>query len=178
VQDVLKIVMLSDANNSGDFCKVELKMLVLKMRLQLSEYGVEFNEQKFYKLMSVNPSVECALNIVMRLIPSSSDEESDGSEEYEDCNDEDDNDNDDDPYDMFYVLDRGNSLSSLEGCPVGRTSLRLLNERRRSSKKAHTNQGPQKTKVQNLPSPSQEAPTPIKLRKRDKLKSLFIRGNR
>lgn len=168
--------MLADANNSGDFCKVELKMLVLKIRLQLSEYGVEFNEQKFYNLMSANPSVECALNIVMRLIPSSSDEKSDGSEEYEDY--EDDNVNDDNPYDMFHVLDRGNSLSSLEGCPVGRTSLRLLNERRRSSKKAHTNQGPQKTKVQNLPSPSQEAPTPIKLRKRDKLKSLFIRGNR
>ena len=174
MQDVLKIVMLSDANNSGDFCKVELKMLVLKIRLQLSEYGVEFNEQKCYNLMRANPSVECALNIVMRLIPSSSDEKSDGSEEYEDY--EDDNVNDDNPYDMFHVLDRGNYLSSLEGCPVGRTSLSLLNERRRC--RAHTNQGPQKTKVQNLPSPSQEAPTPIKLRKRDKLKSLFIRGNR
>ena len=89
---------------------------------------------------------------------------------------QDDNVNDDNPYDMFHVLDRGNSLSSLEGCPVGRTSLSLLNERRRC--RAHTNQGPQKTKVQNLPSPSQEAPTPIKLRKRDKLKSLFIRDNR
>jgi hypothetical protein len=170
--------MLADANNSGDFCKVELKMLVLKIRLQLSEYGVEFNEQKFYNLMSANPSVECALNIVKCLIPSNSDEESDVSEEYEDCNDEEDNDNDDDPYDMFHVLDRGNSLSSLEGCPAVRTSLRLLNERRKSSKKAHTTKGPSKTKVQNLPSPSEEAPTSIKMRKRFRLKSLFIRGNR
>ena len=39
----LQIVMLSDKNNDGRFCKVETKMLVLKISLQLQEYGVEFD---------------------------------------------------------------------------------------------------------------------------------------
>jgi hypothetical protein len=182
VQDVLKIVMMSDANNSGDFCKVELKMLVLKIRMQLSEYGVEFNEQKFYNLMIANPSVECALSILKRLIPSKNEEENEDSEENENCNDEDDNNNENDQYDMFYVIDRRSSLSSLGEGPDRRVSLRLSNERKRSSvrktqlKKSHTTQGSSKT-CQNVPSSSEEAPTPKKMRKRDKLKSVFIRGN-
>ena len=194
--------MLSDANNSGDFCKVELKMLVLKIRMQLSEYGVEFNEKKFYSLMSANPSVECALSIVKCLIPLNRDKESEDSEEYEDCNDEDDHDNDDDLNDMFYMIEPHHSLSSLEIGPV-RTSLRLSNERMKSStqttqrlsmtkrksskkfmQKSQTTQRLSMTKVQNSPSSSEEAPSPIKMRKRDKvrlkrgmLKSIFfIRG--
>ena len=55
--------MLSDKNNDGRFCKVETKMLVLKISLQLQEYGVEFDEAKFYKVMSVDPTVTRTLTM-------------------------------------------------------------------------------------------------------------------
>ena len=52
IQDVVSIVVSSDKNRDGRFSKVETKMLVLRIRLQLQEYGVEFDENKFYKFMS------------------------------------------------------------------------------------------------------------------------------
>ena len=55
--------MLSDKNNDGRFCKVETKMLVIKISLQLQEYGVEFDEAKFYKVMSVDPTVTRTLTM-------------------------------------------------------------------------------------------------------------------
>ena len=90
VQDILKIVVLSDVNNDGmynqlppgidaapnrtpntlgTFCKVETKMLVLKIRVALQEYGIEFDENKFYALMKRNPTVTRTFSIVKRLLP-------------------------------------------------------------------------------------------------------------
>lgn len=100
VQDIIKIVVMSDKNNDGRFSKVETKFLVLKLSLQLQEYGVEFDEEKFYRVMAVDPSVAQTLTIVKRLIPSLS--EDDESEEDED---------DYDTYDMFHMA----SESSLSG---------------------------------------------------------------
>jgi len=68
VQDIIKIVMLSDKNNDGRFCKVETKMLVLKISLQLQEYGVEFDEAKFYRVMSVDPSVTRKVRVCVVLL--------------------------------------------------------------------------------------------------------------
>jgi hypothetical protein len=117
--------MLSDRNNDGNFCKVELKMLVLKIRMQLSEYGVYFEEQKFYNLMSANPTVERAVHILKHLIPSNNDEECEDSGEYEDEDDEDDEDEDedDDLYDIFFINESGTSMS--EWSAQKRISLRL-----------------------------------------------------
>eukprot|EP00986_Skeletonema_menzelii_P013083 scaffold7431_cov228-Skeletonema_menzelii.AAC.3 len=94
VQDIIHIVIKSDVNNDQKFCKVESKMLALKIRIQLQEYGVEFDEMKFYKVMNENPTVPRVIAIVQKLIPDlSRDDESAASSDA-------DEDNEDD-YDMF-----------------------------------------------------------------------------
>lgn len=69
VQDIIHIVIKSDINNDQRFCKVESKMLALKIRIQLQEYGVEFDEMKFYKVMNVCPTLPRVIAIVQKLIP-------------------------------------------------------------------------------------------------------------
>ncbi|KAL3801438.1 hypothetical protein ACHAW5_001799 [Stephanodiscus triporus] len=184
VQDTLKIVMLSDRNNDGKFCKVELKMLTLKIRMQLSEYGVDFEEQKFYYLMSENPTVERAVHILKRLIPSNNDEECEDSEEYED-EDNEDEDEDGDLYDIFFINESGTSMS--EWSAQKRVSLQLpkpsqerrlshiSTERKTLSNKSLATREPPKTTVQNFPSLSEEAPS-ARMRRRDRLKTVLKRG--
>ena len=117
VQDIFKIVMKSDKNNDGRFCRVETKMLVLKISLQLQEYGVEFDESKFYKVMSVDPTVSQTLAIVKRLIPQLSEEE-DIDEGGDDLRGVDD-DPDDDVYDMFHLAGSSSFSGSLGGASLG-----------------------------------------------------------
>eukprot|EP00584_Thalassiosira_punctigera_P005699 CAMPEP_0172531640 /NCGR_PEP_ID=MMETSP1067-20121228/4961_1 /TAXON_ID=265564 ORGANISM="Thalassiosira punctigera, Strain Tpunct2005C2" /NCGR_SAMPLE_ID=MMETSP1067 /ASSEMBLY_ACC=CAM_ASM_000444 /LENGTH=371 /DNA_ID=CAMNT_0013316039 /DNA_START=157 /DNA_END=1272 /DNA_ORIENTATION=+ len=129
VQDVLKIVMQSDKNNDGRFCKVETKMLVLKISLQLQEYGVEFDEGKFYKVMSADPSVQKTIEIVKRLIPDLN-EEHDSEDEDEETTD---------MYDMFHMAGAGSfgvsvvsaGSSALEGPP--KLSLSVSKQPKRES---------------------------------------------
>jgi hypothetical protein len=54
----------TDKNNSGDFGNIEIKIIALKVRMQLQEYGVEFDENKFYSLMHERPTVERAFEIL------------------------------------------------------------------------------------------------------------------
>lgn len=111
-QDIMKIVITSDRNNDGVFCKVETKMLVLKISLQLQEYGVEFDEAKFYNIMSGNPSVTQTLSIVRRLIPPIN--------ELEDDSDDSDDAECGDAYDMFHMASNSSLSSALDqGGPSG-----------------------------------------------------------
>jgi len=132
VQDIIKIVMLSDKNNDGRFCKVETKMLVLKISLQLQEYGVEFDEAKFYKVMSVDPTVTRTLTIVKRLVPSLNDDE-------DSLSSGEDEDEENDAYDMFHMTEggMGGSLaSSMGGLSIDgprRLSLSIERPKRRTS---------------------------------------------
>jgi len=115
VQDIIQIVMSSDKNNDGKFCKVETKMLVLKISVQLQEYGVDFDEAKFYRVMSKDPSVAQTIKIVKRLVPGLA-----GEDESIGLEDEDD-DIDEDTYDMFHMATDtsvGRRSSSL-GLPQG-----------------------------------------------------------
>ncbi|KAL7548786.1 hypothetical protein ACHAWF_012044 [Thalassiosira exigua] len=79
VQDIMRIVMLSDTDNNGMFSKVETKMLVLKISLALQEYGVEFEEDKFYHVMQHDPSVVGTLDTLKGLVPSMTSFEDDDS---------------------------------------------------------------------------------------------------
>lgn len=127
--------MLSDKNNDGRFCKVETKMLVLKISLALQEYGVEFDEGKFYRVMSKDPSVIRTLTILKRLVPTLDDEEesiSSGESE----------DEDNDAYDMFHMIEGSYHGSSISGSiPIegrqqssgGLKGLSLSQPRRRAS---------------------------------------------
>lgn len=198
VQDIIKIVMLSDKNNDGRFCKVETKMLVLKISLQLQEYGVEFDEAKFYRVMSVDPSVTRTLTIVKRLIPSLGDDEDDNSVSSGD----DDDDLDNDAYDMFHMTEgsvnssfggmsldapRRLSLSVIPNKGMGkRTSLSVKSGSRRNkrggSREGSTNLPATPVSRQDEPvySNTPPAPTPDETtprrRKRDFLKRALNKG--
>ena len=104
MQDIINIVVMSDKNNDQRFCKVEAKTLALKIRLQLQEYGVEFDEVKFFNVMSVNPTITGVIAIVQKLIPSL--QESKTSEE----------EKDDDDFDMFRMsTEVGQATGALNG---------------------------------------------------------------
>mmetsp|Transcript_6468 Transcript_6468/g.14640 ORF Transcript_6468/g.14640 Transcript_6468/m.14640 type:complete len:359 (+) Transcript_6468:328-1404(+) len=108
VQDVMRIVVMCDTNNDGVFNKVETKMLVLKIRMTLQEYGVEFDEHKFMTLVMRNPRVTTMLGTVKKLLHTDEEDEErksattvDASEDAED--DASDDSDDDDIYDMFHI---------------------------------------------------------------------------
>lgn len=69
VHDIVKVVVDSDKDNDMRISKVESKMMALNIRTQLQEYGVEFDEQKFYKVLSVNPCVSRIISLVQKLVP-------------------------------------------------------------------------------------------------------------
>ncbi|KAL3785592.1 hypothetical protein ACHAWO_006173 [Cyclotella atomus] len=69
VQDIIKIVIDSDKDNDMRISKVESKMMLLKIRIQLQEYGVDFDEAKFYKVLSVNPCVSRIISLIRKLVP-------------------------------------------------------------------------------------------------------------
>lgn len=188
VQDIFKIVMSSDKNNDGRFCKVETKMLVLKISLQLQQYGVEFDEAKFYKVMSVDPSVARAVMIVKRLIPSLNDDD-DSVDSGEGSGDQDDDDN---TFDMFHMAAEssmtGSVVSSASHPMPKRLSLSYDRSRRTSVSSRVSGGSPQpKTdsvprnvqarkprtgKEQDTPDMPNSTASPQRVRKRDFLKRL------
>lgn len=119
VQDVLRIVVMSDTNNDGVFNRVETKMLVLKIRMTLQEYGVEFDEHKFMTLVMKNPRVTTMLSTVKKLLRT---DEEDGERKSattdgasEDTEDYASGDSDDDDiYDMFHI-DTSNNDDEVAG---------------------------------------------------------------
>jgi len=182
VQDIFKIVMTSDKNNDGRFCKVETKMLVLKISLQLQEYGVEFDEGKFYKVMSVDPSVARTLTIVKRLIPSLNEDDSsvdsgEGSEDQDEFGEE-------DAFDMFHMAPDSSISGSVAISSVGNERRLSLSIDRRRKSLDRTSKGSSQPDDDTLPSDvraknprtGEERGTPIvtpeRMRKRDFLKRL------
>jgi len=174
VQDIVKIVVMSDKNNDGQFCKVETKMLILKISLQLQEYGVEFDEHKFYRAMRKDPSVTRTLAIVKRLIPSLNEDESSEDSEV---------DEDDDVFDMFHMRPDSSFSTAGSGSPRDRRlSLSLsvrhmrkshtsaahssLSSRMRSSSLASNELAPAPEEAQEPP-PPEPLETPERVRKRD-----------
>lgn len=121
VQDIIHIVIKSDVNNDQKFCKVESKMLALKIRIQLQEYGVEFDEMKFYKVMNKCPTVPRVIAIVQKLIPGLSEDDDSAA-----ASDDDDEDND--TYNMFRLTsDKSIRTSgSLHDVPEGRRASNAL----------------------------------------------------
>lgn len=69
VQDIISIVVKSDKDNDQKIDKQEAKELALKIRLQLQEYDVDFDSQKFIKVIAKDPSVPGVIAIVQKLLP-------------------------------------------------------------------------------------------------------------
>jgi len=104
MQDILRIVVMSDTNNDGVYNKVECKMLVLKIRMTLQEYGVEFDENKFMALVMRNPTVSQVLLTVKGLChQDEGDEKSESNGSSKEDDDSSVDSDSDDIYDMFHV---------------------------------------------------------------------------
>ena len=61
--------MRSDKDNDQKIDKHEAKELALKIRLQLQEYDVDFDSDKFIKVVAKDPSVPGVIAIVQKLLP-------------------------------------------------------------------------------------------------------------
>ena len=116
--------------------------MALRIRLTLQEYGVEFDDQKFLKVIGNDSSVQGVISILQKLLPSDkpAEEEESGSEsEYSGSSDE-DSDEDDDIYDMFYMTNdntRGSVVgarSTFEGSSSSGVSLMTCDKKKRCSR--------------------------------------------
>lgn len=103
-QDIITIIIKSDINNDSTIDKFETKMLALRIRLQLQEYGVDFDAAKFMIAIQKDPSMTGAMNIAMKLFEKSS---GDSSEELEPSKD------DNAVFDMFYLASEDAEKTSL-----------------------------------------------------------------
>ncbi len=113
VQDVITIVVKSDKNNDQSIDRVEAKVLALRIRLALQEYGVEFDAEKFLMAIRKDPSLTGVMAIVQKLLAND-----DASPDL------DRDDDDDDLFDMFYIAsDEEDSRRSLFRTPSVAKSL-------------------------------------------------------
>eukprot|EP00804_Cyclotella_cryptica_P028866 CCRYP_008448-RA/>CCRYP_008448-RA protein AED:0.10 eAED:0.10 QI:197/0.75/0.6/1/1/1/5/183/362 len=95
VQDVIHIVVSSDRDGDNSISRQEAKALSLQIQIQLETYGVEFDCEKFIKVIGMNPTLAKVISIVQKLLPSENEEEEDKNEDGLD----------DDDYDMFYIVE-------------------------------------------------------------------------
>jgi hypothetical protein len=93
-QDIITIVLKSDKNNNSTIDRFETKILALRIRLQLQEYGVEFDAAKFMIAIRKDPSVTGVMSLAMKLL-----DHGDGGSDNEGEQTKDD----DDIFDMFYL---------------------------------------------------------------------------
>jgi len=133
VQDIISIVVQSDRDNDQTIDKNEGKVLALKIRLQLQEYGVEFDSEKFMKVIEKNPTVPGVIAVVQKLLPAGKEEvEDDEGADYDsDFDSDEESDEEDEMYDMFYMSEeaeasRGSvagARATIQGGQRGRVSL-------------------------------------------------------
>lgn len=129
-QDMVTLVIKSDTDNDHKIDKREADMLALRIRLQLEEYGVEFNSEKFLRAVGNCPSIPCVLSIAQKLLQPMS-----GLENDDESDDSDDDDSvDDNIFDMFYVAedDLRKSVAGERCKPKGESSDRSTSERCRT----------------------------------------------
>lgn len=78
--------------------------MALKIRIKLQEYGVDFDEQRFYHVMNVNPTIPRIIAIVQKLTPSIDSVDGGRSTEDEEVGDEDEEDHANDDIDGMFRL--------------------------------------------------------------------------
>ncbi|KAL7460961.1 hypothetical protein ACHAXS_001395 [Conticribra weissflogii] len=152
VQDIISIVVQSDKDNDQTIDKNEGKVLALKIRLQLQEYGVEFDSEKFMKVIEKNPTVPGVIAVVQRLLPTGKEEQEEDDEDIDydsDFDSDEESDDEDEMYDMFYMseeaeMSRGSvagARATIQGGQRGRVSLvnNRVTKTRRVSRRLRSN---------------------------------------
>jgi len=100
VQDIIGIVIKSDKDNDHSIDQQEAKMLALKIRIHVQEYGVVLDIDKFLKAIGNDATVPGVINMVQRLMPcvGSGKDGNKGS-----GSDSDDDSDEDSAFDMFRI---------------------------------------------------------------------------
>jgi hypothetical protein len=93
-QDIITLILKSDKDNDSTIDRFESKILALRIRLHLQEYGVEFDAAKFMIAIRKDPSVKGVMSLAMKLL-----DHGDGGSD----NEGEQTKNDDDIFDMFYL---------------------------------------------------------------------------
>jgi len=142
VNDITGIVIKSDKDNDKSIDSKEAKMIGLKIRLHLQEYGVVFDSDKFVRAVGDDATVPGVIAMIQKIMPASKEAmESKGEE-----SDSDDDSDDDSVFDMFHLDSAddptGGSLGS-PGLPQGakRVSLRKCDKRRGSASRRASGKG-------------------------------------
>jgi len=141
VQDIIGIVVKSDKDNDQSIDSKEAKMIALKIRLHLQEYGVVFDSDKFVRAIGDDATVPGVIAMIQRIMPASKEAMAAKGEESDSDSEGSDSDSDDDSvFDMFHLEGAGDSTSSAgslgsPGVPQGekRVSLRKCDKKRSST---------------------------------------------
>lgn len=91
-QDMIRIVIKSDKNNDQIINEKEAYLLAFRLRIQLHEYGVEFNSEKFVRYIGSNFSTAKLIRIACMILQP--DHIRDAKEDLTEI------------YDMFYVTNQ------------------------------------------------------------------------
>jgi len=94
LQDIINIVVKSDRDNNQTIDEKEAKALALSIRLQLQEYNVYFDGNKFLKAIGKDPTVPSVIRMIQQLLLRSRNGEDDPP---------DDSNDDDSVFDMFHL---------------------------------------------------------------------------
>jgi len=94
LQDIINIVVKSDRDNNQTIDEKEAKALALSIRLQLQEYNVYFDGNKFLKAIGKDPTVPSVIRMIQQLLLRSRNWEDDPR---------DDSNDDDSVFDMFHL---------------------------------------------------------------------------
>merc|ERR1711933_101358 len=71
VNDITGIVIKSDKDNDKSIDSKEAKMIGLKIRLHLQEYGVLFDSDKFVRAVGDDATVPGVIAMINRIMPAS-----------------------------------------------------------------------------------------------------------
>jgi len=121
MQDVIEILIRRDICRTQTIDRVEARLVALKIAVKLESYGVIFDEDKFLRVVALNPTLMGVAGAVRKLLPP-----------YERHGDDFSVDSDkDDIYDMFYMSrpDQNETGSTVDGILESLAS-RSFSERR------------------------------------------------
>jgi hypothetical protein len=69
LQDVVRLVLQSDADRDGYINKKEADVLGKRLSISMEVYGIVFDIQKFHRAVGLSPSICGVLTIVRHLLP-------------------------------------------------------------------------------------------------------------
>lgn len=113
VHDMITIVAKSNKSSSETFDNSEAKILALMIHISLQVYGVDFDSDKFLKVMGEDATLQRVFGILQRLLPANNNGQTENAGSHHSDWDE-EMDDEDDLYDMFHMKEESGKVSVLK----------------------------------------------------------------